>query len=275
MAAHDGETHDLVQIHALRDEGKLRSALPFGHRGTTLSATASHLLYNVSDTCVLMPTVAGKPGPAEPTTFQFKELVVCHDLLFAGARNTDLAAIVALASGEVLQWSPLTRKPSYVPSVKEGAADCSPVTLIRWCPATDGAFITGHANGQLLLYDRTQRRDTHSFGPPTPTDGKVSGGRQRIRSASMSASLRATSITAERPSSATTRQTPTSSWQAGTSGAAVTALSFTTDGHLLAIGLSDGTLSLFDFKGAHAPPYRLWPLPSIPPLATWHATLSL
>jgi WD40 repeat protein len=35
--------------------------------------------------------------------------------------------------------------------------------------------------------------------------------------------------------------------QVGTSGAAITALSFSTDGTLLAIGLADGAISLFDF----------------------------
>ena len=263
-SAHDdGGNFELLR----RYTSDARGNLPHGHRGTTFSTTQSHLLYNVADTCVVMPTAGGAPtsnAQNESATFQFKEIVVSHDLRQlqrTNARGAEIAAIVALASGEVLRWMPLARKPqSYTPCVKEGAADGSGVTLIRWCPGTDGAFITAHANGQLLLYDAQRKAEADGTlglsspgggGPSASPSKEQGGGRRSIR---VSATLRGGS--SERPSTASQRQAPFSSWQVGTSGAAITALSFSRDGKLLAIGLGDGALSLFDFA-AEAPIVRL------------------
>ena len=126
-----------------------------GHRGSTFSSTDTHFLYNVADACVLLPLPSNAaPATDDGTTFQFRELVVCHDLLHATkSSGSSLVALAALASGEVLRWSPLARRFAPLPCVKEGAADGSIVTLMRWCPLAEGAFITGHANGQLLFYD--------------------------------------------------------------------------------------------------------------------------
>ena len=175
-SAHDdGGNFELLR----RYTSDARGNLPHGHRGTTFSTTQSHLLYNVADTCVVMPTAGGAPtsnAQNESATFQFKEIVVSHDLRQlqrTNSRGAEIAAIVALASGEVLRWMPLARKPqSYTPCVKEGAADGSGVTLIRWCPGTDGAFITAHANGQLLLYDAQRKAEADgTLGLSSPGGG--------------------------------------------------------------------------------------------------------
>ena len=225
-----------------------------GHRGSTFSSTDTHFLYNVADACVLLPLPSNAaPATDDGTTFQFRELVVCHDLLHATkSSGSSLVALAALASGEVLRWSPLARRFAPLPCVKEGAADGSIVTLMRWCPLAEGAFITGHANGQLLLYDehRAGRENGSDGASSSPEKESSSKGRRTIK---VSATLRggssssSSSSNGKEPTSAS-RQAPVSSWQVGTSGAAITALSFSGDGQLLAVGLADGALSLFDFS---------------------------
>lgn len=155
---------------------------------------------------------------------------------------------MALSSGEVLLWKPLHRRESrassstYTPCCKEGAADGAAVTLIRWCPGGEGSFVTAHANGQLLLYDRRRAED--------PSVGGAASSRRSMRG--VSTSLRGGSGGQQQAQ----RQSPVSSWQVSAAGAAVSALAFSANGRSLAIGMADGVLSLFDFA-AEAPLMRL------------------
>ena len=85
-----------------------------GHRGTTFSTTASHLMYNVNDTCVVV-ALGGDGAREEAVSFPFREFVVCHDLHAIerpSGRGAELHALVALASGEILRWTPLARRSS-------------------------------------------------------------------------------------------------------------------------------------------------------------------
>jgi WD40 repeat protein len=128
------------------------------------------------------------------------------------------------------------------PCCKEGAADGSPVSQVRWCPAAQNSFITAHANGQLLLYDRSQADDAELLG-------SSSGMRRAMRVGS----LRGAS-TGALASPAPVPEGPVSSWQVSAAG--VTALEFSSDGKLLAIGMADAIVSVFDFA-AQAPVLRL------------------
>jgi len=223
-----------------------------GSPGTTFSATSSHLLYNVGDTMNIVDLQ--KPTSSEPETFTFRELVVSHDVtaferpLVQSASTIELHSLVALSSGEVLLWKPLHRRESravssaYTPCCKEGAADGAAVTLIRWCPGGEGSFVTAHANGQLLLYDRRRAED--------PSVGGAASSRRSMRG--VSTALRGGPGGQQQAQ----RQSPVSSWQVSAAGAAVSALAFSANGRSLAIGMADGVLSLFDFA-AETPLMRL------------------
>jgi hypothetical protein len=203
-----------------------------GHRGTSFSATPSWLLYNVAEQIICLPLdEAGAPSDGRPISNTFREFVVCHDLCHdrlaggVGAGGSqlpvDIVALVALASGEVMRWRPLAKKHP-APCCKEGAADGSVVTLLRWCPVGDGSFVTAHANGQLLLYDRRREESAamSSSAPPgapawpssssssSSPHGTAGGGRRGMKIATLRGSGSGTT-----QATPPQRQTPVCSWQ--------------------------------------------------------------
>lgn len=84
--------------------------------------------------------------------FFFRSHPLCHDVnLFTRSANC-LDVVVGMSTGDILWLDSANNK--YARLNKNGDVTKSPVTAIKWVPGSENLFITLHANGALILFDK-------------------------------------------------------------------------------------------------------------------------
>lgn len=164
---------------------------------------------------------------------------LCHDVNWNSKAINNIDVITGTSSGDVIWMECITSK--YNRINKNGDVTRSAVTDIKWVPGTDNLFVTAHADGSLVVFDKD--REDGGFA----AQGGMTSNHNSHRSTDL---LRIIKSLYEEPveeNVAAKSQAPTNPLAVyKVSNSPITAIRFSPNGQMLAIGNRDGYLRLFN-----------------------------
>lgn len=155
-----------------------------------------------------------------------KAHALCHDFNQFTKSSGHLDLVLGFNTGDIIWYEPMTQK--YARLNKNGLINSSPIISIAWLPNKENLFVAGHADGDLVVYDK--EKEDEKFVPevlPSSDESKF-----QVRKSVQSRNQ---------------KSNPVAAWQL--SYLPINALAFSPDGQLLAVCSEDGSLTIMDYIG--------------------------
>lgn len=156
---------------------------------------------------------------------------LCHDVNYITRSSSNLELCIGTSSGDALWIEAISNR--YNRINKNGDVTRSAITDIKWIPGSENLFITGHADGSLIIFDK--ERDDSGFSAQglasITQDPRSTATFKIMRSLTSSAAV-------------ASRQNPVAAYKV--SNGPLTALKFSPTGQFLVIAGNDGYLRLLD-----------------------------
>ncbi|KDN41860.1 hypothetical protein K437DRAFT_269547 [Tilletiaria anomala UBC 951] len=103
--------------------------------------------------------------------FGFSTNITAHDINASTRSASSLDIIIGFQTGDLIWLDPVSCR--YTRINKGGVICSSPVSVLRWLPGTEGAFLAAHIDGTIIVYE-TGKEDSAGPGKETGWFPKLS-----------------------------------------------------------------------------------------------------
>lgn len=160
-----------------------------------------------------------------------KAHALCHDVNAVSRSAHHLDTVLGFNTSDIIWYEPMSQK--YARLNKNGMINAAPVASIRWMPHKDNLFVAAHSDGTLVVYDK--EKEDAEFVPEESPVVDTAEGQERL-------AFRVLKSVQSRNQ----RTNPVAAWKV--SNMKIHDISFSPDGHLLAVVSDDGCLTILDFN---------------------------
>ncbi|KKK24651.1 hypothetical protein P175DRAFT_0505159 [Aspergillus ochraceoroseus IBT 24754] len=159
-----------------------------------------------------------------------KAHVISHDVNELTKNPTHIDVVMGSSAGDIIWYEPISQK--YARINKNGVVNNSPVTHIKWIPGSENFFMTAHANGQIVVYDK--EKEDALFAPEL-TENSADAGKPPYQSLQVLKSVH----------SKNQKTNPVAVWKLANQ--KISQFAFSPDQTHLAIVLEDGSLRVMNY----------------------------
>ncbi|KAI6432927.1 hypothetical protein MCOR21_003076 [Pyricularia oryzae] len=173
---------------------------------------------------------------------------LCHDVNKVTRSTSHIDVIMGFSTGEVIWWEPISQR--YLRLNKNGIANKTPISEIRWIPGSENLFMAAHMDGTLVVYDKEKEDAAFSVEDEETINGKengesgaaagVSGEKPRVNFNFRTQLQVVKSVTSKNQ-----KTNPVSIWKL--SNQRINAFAFSPDNRHLAVVQENGELRIIDY----------------------------